>query len=142
MTSANLVEEVERSESSKFNLAEGVPVIDFAPIRHLKDDEFTKDNEVVQLIHSACSDWGFFHIVNHPIDDDLLERYYHAKDVFFRLEKSEKDEVRRTQENSKGWLKKNLANKIFGYLARCEEIIYTTTLINQKNSSTKILILY
>jgi isopenicillin N synthase-like dioxygenase len=54
-------------------------------------------------IRDACSGWGFFQITNHGISDETMERYYNQKQQFFALPKDEKEKVRRTEENSKGW---------------------------------------
>jgi len=67
----------------------------------------------VAEIRDACSDWGFFQVVNHGVDKDLLARFHEAQMGFFALDKAEKGQVRRTESNSKGWYDDELTkNKV------------------------------
>ena len=88
-----------------------VPVID------LRD---TPGQSVAELA-TACADWGFFHVVNHGIDAQLIASLQAASRDFFSLPLRVKQTVSRTMDNPFGYydreLTKNLRDRkeIFDY---------------------------
>ena len=91
--------------------SKGVPLIDLSSIRDIADSDLTADMPVVKEIVAACSNWGFFHVINHSLSLELHEKFYKYKEAFFRLEKSEKNTVKRTVENSWGWFDDELTKQ-------------------------------
>eukprot|EP00939_MAST-03C_sp_MAST-3C-sp1_P001992 g1992.t1 len=92
--------------SSRRNLstvAQGVPIIDVSELVPGNDARLSLDMSVCREIRDACAEWGFFQATKAPIDSDLLERFYKAKEAFFYMEKEKKESVRRDSKNSKGW---------------------------------------
>ena len=88
-----------------------VPVID------LRD---TSDQNV-QKLANACADWGFFHVINHGVDAQLITSLQAASRDFFSLPLHTKQAASRTMENPFGYydreLTKNLRDRkeIFDY---------------------------
>ncbi|HMB73042.1 MAG TPA: 2-oxoglutarate and iron-dependent oxygenase domain-containing protein, partial [Gammaproteobacteria bacterium] len=66
------------------------------------------DPDTLDALDEACREWGFFQIVNHGIDEDVLaEILAHAR-AFFRLPLEEKRAISRTAENSWGFFDNEL----------------------------------
>lgn len=59
-----------------------IPVIDLAS---LASDGAVHCPAVVQAVSSACRDWGFFQVVNHGVDPDLMRRMREVWRGFFHL---------------------------------------------------------
>jgi isopenicillin N synthase-like dioxygenase len=57
-----------------------IPIIDLKGVH----------SEVINQIQKACKDWGFFHVINHGVPADLLEkmidgiRFFNEQDVKVR----------------------------------------------------------
>ena len=75
--------------------AGGIPLIDLSPLIPLP--------EILDQIHSACRDWGFFQLVNHGVPAELLEDLHDASREFFALPAEEKARVRRDAVNPWGY---------------------------------------
>ena len=77
--------------------------------------------KVVEKLATACADWGFFHVVNHGVDAQLIASLRTASLEFFALPLRSKQSVSRTMENPFGYydreLTKNLRDRkeIFDY---------------------------
>ncbi len=75
----------------------------------------------VEKLATACADWGFFHVVNHGLDAQLIASLQAASGEFFGLPLHTKQAVSRTIENPFGYydreLTKNLRDRkeIFDY---------------------------
>ncbi|XP_078151718.1 2-oxoglutarate-dependent dioxygenase 11-like [Carex rostrata] len=65
-----------------------LPVIDLAKLR---DPKFSQA-EIAKL-GCACGDWGFFQLINHGVDKDLLERVKADITAFFNLPLEQKEAV-------------------------------------------------
>uniref|UniRef100_A0A0E0IWF2 Fe2OG dioxygenase domain-containing protein n=1 Tax=Oryza nivara TaxID=4536 RepID=A0A0E0IWF2_ORYNI len=65
-----------------------LPVIDMS---RLINPEFSE--EEIAKLGSACEDWGFFQLVNHGVDGELLQRIKDDITEFFRLPLQEKMSV-------------------------------------------------
>ncbi|CAK8541702.1 unnamed protein product [Lathyrus sativus] len=57
-------------------LSSQLPVIDFALLLDRNKDELSK-------LDTACKEWGFFQIVNHGVEIDLMQRMKDAASEFF-----------------------------------------------------------
>ncbi|KAK5840375.1 hypothetical protein F383_32386 [Gossypium arboreum] len=66
-----------------FDISRAIPVLDFSK---LNGHERAK---TLAHIANACEDWGFFHLVNHGIAKDLLERVKKVSTDFYKLEREE-----------------------------------------------------
>lgn len=51
----------------------------------------------------ACATWGFFFLVGHNVARELQQEAIHLTQAFFRKSAAEKNEIRRTQQNSWGY---------------------------------------
>ncbi|KAH0459067.1 hypothetical protein IEQ34_011881 [Dendrobium chrysotoxum] len=80
--------------------AGGIPVIDLSPIIAGEEEAFSG---LVAEVGSACKNWGFFQVINHGIDGEVLERIHAAAREFFALPLEEKRRVRRGEDNPLGY---------------------------------------
>ena len=74
-----------------------VPVIDIAPLR--ANDRAGKD-EVARQIDRACTETGFFCIIGHGIDPQLIARTRHVATQFFALPEERKLAIKRRPEKA------------------------------------------
>ncbi|CAI0559054.1 unnamed protein product [Linum tenue] len=87
------------SESAKFT----IPVIDLGG---LKDADPHSRTAAVDKIHFACSEWGFFQVINHGIPESLLQRAingvrkFHEQDSEVKKEFYSRDEARKVMYNT------------------------------------------
>ncbi|XP_010259688.1 PREDICTED: protein SRG1-like [Nelumbo nucifera] len=65
-----------------------IPVIDLSKLVQGGDDEAAR-RELMKLA-ASCEEWGFFQVINHGIDKDLLERIEKVATDFFMLPLEEK----------------------------------------------------
>eukprot|EP01087_Luapelamoeba_hula_P016962 TRINITY_DN5284_c0_g1_i1.p1 TRINITY_DN5284_c0_g1~~TRINITY_DN5284_c0_g1_i1.p1 ORF type:complete len:325 (+),score=39.96 TRINITY_DN5284_c0_g1_i1:14-988(+) len=86
-----------------------VPVID---VRHLvataaaEHDATEKRQQCVAAIGQALvQGMGFFQIVGHGIDKELIDQVWDATQAFFALPQSEKDKIHRSPQNSRGYFR-------------------------------------
>ncbi|XP_039140975.1 probable 2-oxoglutarate-dependent dioxygenase At5g05600 [Dioscorea cayenensis subsp. rotundata] len=87
-----------------------IPLIDLSPLLHHQIPSDSSDpaipNEISSLIAAigaACRDWGFFQVINHGVDPQLLERIQKAVVEFFALPAEEKRKVKRDEVNPLGY---------------------------------------
>ncbi|KAJ7955068.1 2-oxoglutarate (2OG) and Fe(II)-dependent oxygenase superfamily protein [Quillaja saponaria] len=64
-----------------------IPIIDFSKLIKGNKEEF--HNEILQLA-AACEEWGFFQVINHGVDLNLLESIDKTAMEFFMLPLEEK----------------------------------------------------
>ncbi|KAL0919111.1 hypothetical protein M5K25_011186 [Dendrobium thyrsiflorum] len=57
----------------------------------------------IDLVHSACSDHGFFQVINHGVDSSLMQDALNCIDEFFRLPLAEKLKARRKGQSKWGY---------------------------------------
>ena len=81
-----------------------IPVIDVQSLR----PENANRSEVVDRIGIACSEWGFFQIIGHPIPAELISRIWRVTRQFFSLPVEAKAGVSRSKENARGWYNREL----------------------------------
>jgi len=109
-------------------LVEQVPVIDVGAI--VDDAESTAASDAVQRIAAACSEWGFFQVVNHGVADALIDATWRETANLFGQPASVKDAVMRSRENPWGYynneLTKNQRDKkeVFDYTTDGVDPIY------------------
>jgi len=111
--------DLDRQPSASDDLvSRSVPVIDL------------DDNAAVKQIAAACREWGFFQVVNHGVDTDLIDEVWRATRAFFALPVNEKELILRTRENPWGYynneLTKNQRDKkeVFDYTTDGVDPVY------------------
>ncbi|XP_054804031.1 codeine O-demethylase-like [Prosopis cineraria] len=62
-----------------------IPILD---MNHLLSGEHTETE--LQILHSACGDWGIFQVLNHGVSEEELENIRNEIEGFFRLPLQEK----------------------------------------------------
>ena len=82
--------------------SEKIPVIDLSS----SDDE-----ELAQQIASACSTYGFFHVVGHGVSQDLIEQFREQCRLYFDLESSFKTLWKRNATNARGFFDDELTQQ-------------------------------
>ncbi|KAK8526999.1 hypothetical protein V6N12_054228 [Hibiscus sabdariffa] len=65
-----------------------IPTVDLSPF-FTQDDEAGK-KKAMEIITKACSEYGFFQIVNHGVPVDLLQRALELSRIFFEFPSQEK----------------------------------------------------
>ncbi len=76
-----------------------IPIIDIQRL-----DEPT----TLQALDSACRNWGFFQVVNHGIDPDILETLSERSLAFFAMPREAKQTIARTADNPWGYFDQEL----------------------------------
>lgn len=72
------------------------PVIDLARLE-------TQPDAVARDVFDACSQWGFFQLVNHGVDDELRRQFDNQTRAFFALPDDAKHALRRSAANARGF---------------------------------------
>ena len=62
----------------------------------------------VQALAAACADWGFFHVINHGIEPQLITSLQAASRQFFDLPLPAKQTASRTMDNPVGYYDRDL----------------------------------
>ncbi|XP_039141018.1 probable 2-oxoglutarate-dependent dioxygenase At5g05600 [Dioscorea cayenensis subsp. rotundata] len=90
--------------------AGSIPLIDLSPLLHHQIPSDPSDpaiadevSNLIAQIGEACRDWGFFQVVNHGVEVELLERIQAAASEFFALPAEEKRRVQRGVLNPLGY---------------------------------------
>jgi isopenicillin N synthase-like dioxygenase len=86
-------------------ITEDIPVVDVGP--YLAGAPGALEN-VARQIRKACTEIGFFYIVNHGASRETVDRVFKAMESFFTLPASEKSKVR-MNEHQAGWQAQNVA---------------------------------
>ncbi|CAL5417850.1 unnamed protein product [Camellia sinensis] len=68
---------------------EAIPTIDFSLLTSGDPDQRSK---VIQDIGNACRDWGFFMVINHGVQEKLMDDMVKASKSFFDMSEEEKGE--------------------------------------------------
>jgi isopenicillin N synthase-like dioxygenase len=76
-----------------------VPVIDAARL---------PDPVSLHAVDQACREWGFFQVVNHGIDGEVIDALHREMRAFFALPVEDKREVERSAENPWGFYDREL----------------------------------
>lgn len=71
-----------------------------------------EEDLLVERVSSACEDWGFFQIVNHGLQESLLDDIEAAvEDFFVKTPASLKNSVRRTERKARGYFNNELTKQ-------------------------------
>jgi isopenicillin N synthase-like dioxygenase len=84
-----------------------VPTIDLLH-NHLSDDE---EDEIVEQIAKACSEYGFFQIINHGIPSELMDGYLEQCRLYFALPHHVKLGWKRNEGNARGYFDDELTKQ-------------------------------
>ena len=109
-------------------LADQVPVIDVGAV--VRDASAPAASDAVEAIASACRDWGFFQVVNHGVDQALIDATWRETASFFRQPQAIRDAIMRSRDNPWGYynneLTKNQRDKkeVFDYTTEGVDPIY------------------
>ena len=105
-----------------------VPVLDIAAL--ISDATSPDAARAVDEIASACREWGFFQVINHGVDQSLIDATWRETEAFFHQPQVVKDAILRTRENPWGYynneLTKNQRDKkeVFDYTTEGVDPIY------------------
>ena len=94
------IQALEHRPKPSITEAGGIPLIDLSP---LNSDDPEAISGLVAEIGEACSDWGFFQVINHGVPPQLQERIESAAKKFFALSPEEKCKVGRDEVNPLGY---------------------------------------
>ncbi|KAJ0980309.1 hypothetical protein J5N97_008564 [Dioscorea zingiberensis] len=103
------IQDAEHRPKPTISDAGGIPVIDLSPILRYPIPSDPADpvpdelSDLIAEIGAACQDWGFFQVVNHGVELELLERVQAAAREFFALPVEEKRRVKRDDVNPLGY---------------------------------------
>lgn len=109
-------------------IANQVPIIDISAV--VEDAASQDAREAVDAIAAACRNWGFFQVINHGIQGELLDRTWARTRTFFALPESAKQALMRTRANPWGYynneLTKNQRDKkeVFDFTTDGRDPIY------------------
>ena len=94
------------------------------PIINLKSAENGDQSlEVAKGIGKACIEYGFFYVINHGIENDLLKKVVEKLWQFFQLPLEKKNEIHRG-DGYRGYFKKEEEHSIVYESAEWKEGIY------------------
>ncbi|RAL39261.1 hypothetical protein DM860_002794 [Cuscuta australis] len=102
---------VRRSRSERPEVVEEIPVIDLEAVAGRKEEEEEEDNDSSSLssgargekMSGACREWGFFQVVNHGVDQELMAEMQEAWREFFLLPAEEKQEYANSPATYEGY---------------------------------------
>mmetsp|Transcript_10747 Transcript_10747/g.22527 ORF Transcript_10747/g.22527 Transcript_10747/m.22527 type:complete len:402 (-) Transcript_10747:77-1282(-) len=69
------------------------------------------ESELVAIIASACSSWGFFQLVNHGIDPSDVAAFRRAMERFFGMPRPVKLGLKRDERNARGYFDDELTKR-------------------------------
>eukprot|EP00455_Lapot_gusevi_P010474 TRINITY_DN1473_c0_g2_i2.p1 TRINITY_DN1473_c0_g2~~TRINITY_DN1473_c0_g2_i2.p1 ORF type:complete len:341 (-),score=86.10 TRINITY_DN1473_c0_g2_i2:46-1068(-) len=100
-----------RSKGLRHASKSAVPIIDFAGMRgDLKDQK-----KVAEQVYSACKEIGFLVLVNHGMDQKLIQSAFQQSKQFFALPPAEKLKVKyTTAEANRGYLGVGAESLMYG----------------------------
>lgn len=110
--------------------ATGVPVIDVAA---LVEGYRAADLASVEAIAAACREWGFFQVVNHGIDGQLIDEVWRETAAFFARPVGEKEALMRSRENPWGYYNNELTKnkrdrkEVFDFTVEGIDPVYRTS---------------
>ena len=106
---------------------DGVPVIDIGDLRDGRRDPTLAS---IQSIADACSEWGFFQVVNHGIEQNVIDAMWAQTRAFFAWSPADKEALMRTRDNPWGYynneLTKNQRDKkeVFDFTSDGRDPVY------------------
>ena len=81
-------------------LCTGPPVID---AEQLFSDADTPSSKTLREIRQGLSEWGFFVLVNHGVNDGMINTMHQFSRDFFALPLDQKNTCRRSKDNARGF---------------------------------------
>eukprot|EP01038_Epipyxis_sp_PR26KG_P010876 gene10876-14595_t len=97
-----LIFTVSKIHSSTTGESIGIPpIIDIYPLLH--NISYSMKRSTLDEIGIATTRWGFFHIINHGINETFIDEVIDQMKTFFKLPLEEKKLVERTESNSRGY---------------------------------------
>jgi len=95
------------SSARRLDADDAVPVIDCSSLFSSNDDHGYDaphcTEELVSQVREACANWGFFQIVNHGIEPEIIRGFQDQTRAFFALPQHVKYGLRRSVDNSRGF---------------------------------------
>ncbi|XP_058766514.1 flavonol synthase/flavanone 3-hydroxylase-like [Vicia villosa] len=83
-----------RPNFSTFVEVDKIPIIDLSQ---------TSQENLISEIRKACEEWGFFHVINHGVPSDLINKVANETKKIFGLSMEEKKKLRRDAINATGY---------------------------------------
>ncbi|CAN1840991.1 1-aminocyclopropane-1-carboxylate oxidase homolog 1 [Linum perenne] len=96
---------VSKSASGDSGSPDAIPTIDLKDLGGINEDPHSRSS-AIEKVHNACSEWGFFQVINHGIPDSLLEdaidgiRRFHEQDSEAKKDFYSRDETRKVMYNT------------------------------------------
>lgn len=87
------------------------PLIDVAPILHPDLFSVEEVNNTFLEISTASQRWGFYHVLNHDISGEILQRMETQMRLFFSQPLELKRTVKRSESNSRGYANDELTKQ-------------------------------
>lgn len=75
-----------------------------------KEQQSARDRAIKALV-DACSEWGFFQVVNHGIDQELIKKFDEQCRQFFSIVQDKKRQIRRRDDNARGFFDDELTKQ-------------------------------
>ena len=97
-----------RAFTSAFTTDE-VPIIDVSPMHG--DRSSAEFKSLIQQVSSACSQWGFFQIIGHRVDEDMRADFNTQMRSFFDLPMDVKRAMQRDASNARGFFDNELTKQ-------------------------------
>eukprot|EP00934_Nitzschia_sp_Nitz4_P003407 Nitzschia sp. Nitz4//scaffold166_size90379//7618//10428//NITZ4_005045-RA/size90379-processed-gene-0.51-mRNA-1//-1//CDS//3329538160//3397//frame0 len=94
--------EIARLENDRATIFDGIPTVDLSA---------TDRDELVRQVASACSEYGFFQVINHGFPPEVIEEYREQIRQFFALPQEVKVQWKRSQGNSRGYFDDELTKQ-------------------------------
>ncbi|KAK9145147.1 hypothetical protein Sjap_005050 [Stephania japonica] len=88
------------SEHVAFEMSDHIPVIDLQKLLH--HDPCISSHEMAKF-HMACKDWGFFQLIDHGVDEELMSRMMSNAEEFFNLPLEEKKAYAQLPQSFQGY---------------------------------------
>lgn len=87
------------------------PLVDIAPLLHPDQFSVEEVKNTFQEISIASQRWGFYHVINHDINDELLNGMKTQMRLFFSQPLELKKSVKRSENNSRGYANDELTKQ-------------------------------
>lgn len=91
----SFIQAIEHRPKLTITEAQGIPIISLS---QQNDQE-----NLITNIRDACKNWGFFQVIDHGVDLELLEKMKLKSKEFFKQSKEEKLKISRDETNPVGY---------------------------------------
>ncbi|KAK1414476.1 hypothetical protein QVD17_30221 [Tagetes erecta] len=99
----NFIQELEHRPKPALIEAQGIPIINLSPYIASSPSNPQSLDDLVDQIRDACTNWGFFQVINHGVRLESREKLHSASKRFFDQPVEEKKKVRRDEANPLGY---------------------------------------